>query len=97
MMVGKDKKTEFDMATFGRVDDQEVLKNFDWSTFSYTHLQQFENNSTGKEGKKAFKESHIQGDDNMDIEEDESRADCNNSDTNTPTDSMIVSHLITMT
>ncbi|KAL4023193.1 hypothetical protein IC575_016944 [Cucumis melo] len=38
MMVGKDKKIQFDMDILGRVDDEEVFKNFDWSTFFYTRL-----------------------------------------------------------
>ncbi|KAA0043655.1 hypothetical protein IC582_019110 [Cucumis melo] len=37
-MVGKDKKTQFDMDILGRVDDDEVFKSFDWSTFFYTRL-----------------------------------------------------------
>ncbi|TYK15299.1 Ulp1-like peptidase [Cucumis melo var. makuwa] len=37
---------------------------------------------------KAFKESRIRGDDNMDIEEDELMPDRNSSDTNTPFDCM---------
>ncbi|KAL4035491.1 hypothetical protein IC575_004184 [Cucumis melo] len=38
MMVGKDKKTQFDMDILGRVDDEKAFKNFDWSTFFYTRL-----------------------------------------------------------
>ena len=38
MMVGKDKKTQFDMDILGRVDDEEAFKSFDWSTFFYTRL-----------------------------------------------------------
>ncbi|KAA0038898.1 Ulp1-like peptidase [Cucumis melo var. makuwa] len=38
VMVGKDKKTQFDMDILGRVDDEEVFKNFDWSTLFYTLL-----------------------------------------------------------
>ncbi|KAA0067111.1 Ulp1-like peptidase [Cucumis melo var. makuwa] len=38
MMVGKDKKTQFDMDILGRVDDDKVFKNFDWSTFFYIRL-----------------------------------------------------------
>ncbi|KAA0062142.1 Ulp1-like peptidase [Cucumis melo var. makuwa] len=38
VMVEKDKKTQFDMDILGRVDDEEVFKNFDWSTFFYTRL-----------------------------------------------------------
>ncbi|KAL0536929.1 hypothetical protein IC582_025892 [Cucumis melo] len=37
-MVRKDKKTQFDMDILGRVDDEEVFKSFDWSTFFYTRL-----------------------------------------------------------
>ncbi|KAL0544220.1 hypothetical protein IC582_019333 [Cucumis melo] len=37
VMVRKDKKTQFDMDIFGRVDD-EVFKIFDWSIFFYTRL-----------------------------------------------------------
>ncbi|KAL0548984.1 hypothetical protein IC582_013463 [Cucumis melo] len=37
-MVGKDKKTQFDINILGKVDDEEVFKNFDWSTFFYTRL-----------------------------------------------------------
>ncbi|KAL4018523.1 hypothetical protein IC575_022121 [Cucumis melo] len=38
VMVGKDKKTQFDMDILRRVDDEEAFKSFDWSTFFYTHL-----------------------------------------------------------
>ncbi|KAA0056076.1 MuDRA-like transposase [Cucumis melo var. makuwa] len=38
VMVGKGKKTQFDMDILGRVDDEEAFKNFDWSTFFYTRL-----------------------------------------------------------
>ncbi|KAL0549920.1 hypothetical protein IC582_014415 [Cucumis melo] len=38
LMVGKDKKTQFDMDILGRVDDEEAFKSFDWSTFIYTRL-----------------------------------------------------------
>ncbi|KAA0062126.1 Ulp1-like peptidase [Cucumis melo var. makuwa] len=38
VMVRKDKKTQFDMDIFGRADDDEVFKNFNWSTFFYTRL-----------------------------------------------------------
>ncbi|KAL4020688.1 hypothetical protein IC575_019469 [Cucumis melo] len=38
VIVGKDKKPKFDMDILGRVDDEEVFKNFDWSTFFYTCL-----------------------------------------------------------
>ncbi|KAL0554262.1 hypothetical protein IC582_008179 [Cucumis melo] len=37
-MVGKDKKTQFDMDILERVDDEDVFKNCDWSTFFYTRL-----------------------------------------------------------
>ena len=37
-MVGKDKKIQFDMDIFGRVDDEELFKSFDWLTFFYTLL-----------------------------------------------------------
>ncbi|KAA0031916.1 Ulp1-like peptidase [Cucumis melo var. makuwa] len=38
VMVGKDKKTQFDMDILGRVHDEEAFKSFDWSTFFYTRL-----------------------------------------------------------
>ncbi|KAA0039636.1 Ulp1-like peptidase [Cucumis melo var. makuwa] len=38
VMVGKDKKTQFDMDILGRVDDEEAFKSFDWSTFFYTRM-----------------------------------------------------------
>ncbi|TYK23799.1 Ulp1-like peptidase [Cucumis melo var. makuwa] len=38
VMVGKDKKTQFDMDILRRVDDEEAFKSFDWSTFFYTRL-----------------------------------------------------------
>ncbi|KAL4037836.1 hypothetical protein IC575_001436 [Cucumis melo] len=38
VMVGKDKKTQYDMDILGRVDDEEAFKSFDWSTFFYTRL-----------------------------------------------------------
>uniref|UniRef100_A0A9I9EA13 Ulp1-like peptidase n=1 Tax=Cucumis melo TaxID=3656 RepID=A0A9I9EA13_CUCME len=38
VMVGKDKTTQFDMDILRRVDDEEIFKNFDWSTFFHTHL-----------------------------------------------------------
>ncbi|KAA0045018.1 MuDRA-like transposase [Cucumis melo var. makuwa] len=38
VMVGKDKKTQFDMDVLGRVDDEEAFKSFNWSTFFYTRL-----------------------------------------------------------
>ncbi|KAA0060059.1 MuDRA-like transposase [Cucumis melo var. makuwa] len=125
VMVGKDKKTQFDMDILERVDDEEVFKSFDWSTFFYTRLlnslktslqrkkEAYELKKT-KSSKavvyynikdyvlmlfrcgimkssqlqlstqeKAFMESRIQGDDNMQMEDDDSIPDINNSDTNT--------------
>ncbi|TYK15320.1 Ulp1-like peptidase [Cucumis melo var. makuwa] len=38
VMLRKDKKMQFDVDILGRVDDEEVFKNFDWSTFFYTRL-----------------------------------------------------------
>ncbi|KAA0051083.1 Ulp1-like peptidase [Cucumis melo var. makuwa] len=38
VMVGKDKKIQFDMNILGRVDDEKIFKSFDWSTFFYTRL-----------------------------------------------------------
>ncbi|KAL0546364.1 hypothetical protein IC582_016272 [Cucumis melo] len=38
VMVGKDKKTQFDTYILEKVDDKEVFKNFDWSIFFYTRL-----------------------------------------------------------
>ncbi|TYK21796.1 Ulp1-like peptidase [Cucumis melo var. makuwa] len=96
-----------------KVDDEEVFKNFDWSTFFYTRL--LNSLKTILQGKKyayelkraksskvvvksyvlafqlstqgkAFMESQIRGDDNMEIEEDESMPDINNSDNTTPDD-----------
>jgi len=32
VMMGKDKKTQFDMKTLGIVDDFEVFANYDWSS-----------------------------------------------------------------
>ncbi|TYK01664.1 Ulp1-like peptidase [Cucumis melo var. makuwa] len=121
VMVRKDKKTEFDMDILGRVDDEEVFKSFDWSTFFYTRL--LNSLKTSLQGKKvyelkktksskavayynikgyvlafqtivkpklklltqekAFIESRIRGDDNTQMEDDESIPDINNSDTNT--------------
>ncbi|KAA0066709.1 Ulp1-like peptidase [Cucumis melo var. makuwa] len=49
-MVGKDKKTQFDMDILGRVDDEEVFKSFDWSTFFYTCL--LNRLKTSRQGKK---------------------------------------------
>ena len=37
------------MDVLGRIDDDEVFKNFDWSTFFYTHL--FNNLKTHLQGK----------------------------------------------
>ncbi|KAL0544025.1 hypothetical protein IC582_019136 [Cucumis melo] len=50
MMVRKDKKTQFDMNTLERVDNEKVFKNFDWSTFFYTRL--LNNLKTSLQGKK---------------------------------------------
>ncbi|KAA0055831.1 Ulp1-like peptidase [Cucumis melo var. makuwa] len=50
VMVGKDKKTQFNMDVLGRVDDEKVFKNFDWLTFFYTHL--LNNLKTILQGKK---------------------------------------------
>ncbi|KAA0038286.1 Ulp1-like peptidase [Cucumis melo var. makuwa] len=119
MIVEKDKKTQFDMDILGRVDDDEVFKNFDWSTFFYTRLLNSLNISLqGKKEayelkktksskavayyiikgyviafqlstqEKAFMESRIRGDKNMELEDDESIPDINNSETNTPDDAM---------
>ncbi|KAA0031870.1 hypothetical protein E6C27_scaffold712G00110 [Cucumis melo var. makuwa] len=73
VMVGKDKKTQFDMDVLGRVDDEKnvVQPKLKLST-----------------QEKAFMESQIRGDDNMEIEDNESMSDVNSSDTNTPTDTM---------
>ncbi|KAA0047742.1 MuDRA-like transposase [Cucumis melo var. makuwa] len=111
VMVGKDKKTQFDMDILGRVDDEEAFKSFDWSTFFYTRL--LNSLKTSLQGKKeayelkktrsskavsyynikgyvlafqivvqpklkmstqekAFMDSRIRGDDNMQMEDDES-------------------------
>ncbi|TYJ97345.1 Ulp1-like peptidase [Cucumis melo var. makuwa] len=127
VMVEKDKKTQFDMDILGRVDDEEVFKNFDWSTSFYTRL--LNSLKTSLHGKKeayelkkaksfkvvayyniksyvlafqivvkpklklsnqekAFMESQIRRDDNMEMEDDESMPHINNSDTNTPDDAM---------
>ncbi|KAA0054726.1 Ulp1-like peptidase [Cucumis melo var. makuwa] len=173
-MVGKDKKTQFDKDILGKVDDEEVFKNFNWSTFFYTRLLNslktilhgkkeayelkrakssktvayynikgyvlafqvwayeilstaseypatknskgsiprilrwnctqtpsykmlqkniFDNKNTVVQAKlklstqeKAFIESRIRGDDNMEIEDDESMLDIDNSDNTTPDD-----------
>ncbi|KAA0054987.1 Ulp1-like peptidase [Cucumis melo var. makuwa] len=166
---------QFDMDVLGRVDDEEIFKNFDWSTFFYTRLLNsmktilhgkksiqikegkkfessdilqrqrlrtcfqvwayetlstasehlatknskrsiprilrsnctqapsykmlqkniFDNKNTVVQPKlklstpeKAFMESRIREDDNMEIEDDESMSDINSSDTNTPADTM---------
>ncbi|TYJ97376.1 Ulp1-like peptidase [Cucumis melo var. makuwa] len=122
VMVGKDKKTQFDMDILGRVDDEKAFKNFDWSTFFYTRLlKSLKTSLRGKKEayelkkttsskavayynikgyvlafqtvvrpklklstqEKAFMESRIRGDDNMQMEDDESVRDINNNDTNT--------------
>ncbi|KAA0052194.1 Ulp1-like peptidase [Cucumis melo var. makuwa] len=147
VMVGKDKNTQFDMDILRRVDDEEVFKNFDWSTFFYTRLLNslktslqgkkeayklkktksskavayynikgyvwvFEVLSTASEHlttknnkgsiprivikpklklstqEKAFMESRIRGNDNVEMEDDESIPDINNNDTNTHDDAM---------
>ncbi|KAA0048756.1 Ulp1-like peptidase [Cucumis melo var. makuwa] len=69
VMVGKDKKTQFDMDILGRVDDDEtvVKPKLKLST-----------------QEKAFMESQIRGDDNTQMEDNESILDINNSDTNSP-------------
>ncbi|TYK06343.1 Ulp1-like peptidase [Cucumis melo var. makuwa] len=113
------------MDILGKVDDEEVFKNFDWSTFFYTRL--FNSLKTilrakneayelkrAKSSKfvayynikvyvlalqtvvqaklklstqeKAFMESRIRGDDNMEMEDDESMPDINNNDNTTPDD-----------
>ncbi|KAA0047072.1 Ulp1-like peptidase [Cucumis melo var. makuwa] len=117
VMVGKDKKTQFDMDILGRVDDEEAFKSFDWSTFFYTRL--LNSLKTSLQGKKeayelkkttsskavsyynikgyvvvfqtvvqpklkistqekTFMESRIRGDDNMQMEDDESIGAMNN-------------------
>ncbi|KAA0041848.1 Ulp1-like peptidase [Cucumis melo var. makuwa] len=146
VMVGKDKKIQFDMNILERVDDEEAFKSFDWSTFFYTRL--LNSLKTSLQGKKeayelkkttsskavayynikghvlafqdiemelytssilqnaveehirqqkfvkpklklstqekAFMESRIRRDDNMQMEDDESIRDINNNDTSTP-------------
>ncbi|KAA0063196.1 Ulp1-like peptidase [Cucumis melo var. makuwa] len=125
VMVGKDKKTQFGMDILGKVDDEEVFKNFDWSTFFYTSL--LNSLKTILQGKKeaymlksaksskvvayynikgyvlAFQtvvqaklklstqekvlmESQIREDDNMEMEDDESMPDIDNSDNTTSDD-----------
>ncbi|KAL0537374.1 hypothetical protein IC582_026352 [Cucumis melo] len=54
VMVGKDKKTQFDMDILGRVDDEEAFKSFDWSTFFYTRL--LNSLKTSLQGKKEANE-----------------------------------------
>ncbi|KAA0053461.1 Ulp1-like peptidase [Cucumis melo var. makuwa] len=115
------------MDVLGRVDDEEIFENFDWSTFFYTRfLNSLKTILQGKKEayelkkvrrlkavayynvkgyvlsfqtvvqpklklstqEKAFMESRNRGDDNMEIEDDESMPDINSSDTNTPTDTM---------
>ncbi|TYK15331.1 Ulp1-like peptidase [Cucumis melo var. makuwa] len=115
VMVGKNKKTQFDMDILEKVDDEEVFKNFDWSNFFYTRL--LNSLKTILQGKKeayelkrakssravayyningyvlafqlstqekAFIESRIRGDDNMEME-DEPMVDVDNIN-NTTTD-----------
>ncbi|KAA0047476.1 Ulp1-like peptidase [Cucumis melo var. makuwa] len=113
------------MDILGKVDDEEVFKNFDWSTFFYTRL--FNSLKTILQGKKeayelkraksskavayynikgyvlafqtvvqaklklstqekAFMESRIRGDDNMEMEDDESMPNIDKSDNITPDD-----------
>ncbi|TYK01327.1 Ulp1-like peptidase [Cucumis melo var. makuwa] len=50
VMVGKDKKIQFDMDILGRVDDEEAFKSFGWSTFFYTRL--LNSSKTSLQGKK---------------------------------------------
>ncbi|TYK29901.1 Ulp1-like peptidase [Cucumis melo var. makuwa] len=122
VMVGKDKKTQFDMDILGRFDDEEVwaykvlsiasehlatknskgsiLRILRWNCAqapSYKMLQKniFDNKNTVVKPKlklstqeKAFMESRIRGDDNMEMEEYESIPDINNNDTNTPDHAM---------
>ncbi|KAA0065999.1 Ulp1-like peptidase [Cucumis melo var. makuwa] len=152
VMVGKDKKTQFDMDILGRVDDEEEKKEayelkkiksykavayynikgyvlafqmwvyevlstvsehlttknskgsipriLRWNctqASSYKMLQKniLNNKNTVVKPKlklspqeKAFMESRIRGDDNMEMEDDESIPDINNSDTNTPDHAM---------
>ncbi|KAL0537347.1 hypothetical protein IC582_026325 [Cucumis melo] len=112
VMVGKDKKTQFDMDILGRVDDEEVWAYEVLSTAnehlatrnskgliprilrwnctqapSYKMLQKniFDNKNTVVQPKlkmstqeKAFMESRIRGDDNMQMEDDESIGAMNN-------------------
>ncbi|KAA0054420.1 MuDRA-like transposase [Cucumis melo var. makuwa] len=54
VMLGKDKKTQFDMDILGRVDDEEAFKSFDWSTFFYTRL--LNSLKTSLQGKKEANE-----------------------------------------
>ncbi|TYK15334.1 Ulp1-like peptidase [Cucumis melo var. makuwa] len=122
MMVGKDKKIQFDMDILGRVDDEEVwpyevlstasehlaTKNskrsipriLRWNCTqapSYKMLQKniFDSKNIVVKPKlkistqeKAFMESRIRGDDNMEMDDDESIPDINNNDTNTSNDAM---------
>ncbi|KAL0552235.1 hypothetical protein IC582_011341 [Cucumis melo] len=50
VMVGKDKKIQFDMDILRRVDDEEAFKSFGWSTFFYTRL--LNSSKTSLQGKK---------------------------------------------
>ena len=38
IMMGKDKKTQFDMKTLRLVDDFEVFANYDWSSVFFNRL-----------------------------------------------------------
>ncbi|KAA0033924.1 Ulp1-like peptidase [Cucumis melo var. makuwa] len=88
VMVGKDKKTQFDMDILGRVDDEEAFKSFDWcGLMKYSQLQMstWPQETTVVQPKlkmstqeKAFMESRIRGDDNMQMEDDESIGAMNN-------------------
>ncbi|KAA0047816.1 Ulp1-like peptidase [Cucumis melo var. makuwa] len=96
-MVGKCKKTQFDIDVLGGVDDEEVFKNFDCSTFFYTLL--LNNLKTILQGKKEAYELkrarsskavayyNIKGY-MLAFQEDESMQYCNSSDTNTSANGM---------
>ncbi|TYK01037.1 Ulp1-like peptidase [Cucumis melo var. makuwa] len=97
VMVGKCKKTQFDIDVLGGVDDEEVFKNFDCSTIFYTHL--LNNLKTILQGKKEAYELkrarsskavayyNIKGY-MLAFQEDESMQYCNSSDTNTSANGM---------